>query len=97
MDIGQVRKQFSIMLVNTIRELRGETCIPLDNAPAPKKQIVVSRTFGKRVTELDFLEEAVSDLSLIHISEPTRRTPISYAVFCLKKKNQSTAPGRSLQ
>src|SRR5665647_1117384 len=22
-------------------------------------------------------------LSLIHISEPTRRTPISYAVFCL--------------
>ena len=27
------------------------------------------------------------DLSLIHISEPTRRTPISYAVFCLKKKN----------
>src|SRR5680860_1522718 len=27
-----------------------------------------------------------SYLSLIHISEPTRRTPISYAVFCLKKK-----------
>src|SRR5680860_1812974 len=26
----------------------------------------------------------VEDLSLIHISEPTRRTPISYAVFCLK-------------
>src|SRR5664279_2336172 len=25
-------------------------------------------------------------LSLIHISEPTRRTTISYAVFCLKKK-----------
>src|SRR5680860_97578 len=29
----------------------------------------------------------VQFLSLIHISEPTRRTPISYAVFCLKKKN----------
>src|SRR5664279_3481403 len=26
---------------------------------------------------------AVYNLSLIHISEPTRRTPISYAVFCL--------------
>ena len=26
-------------------------------------------------------------LSLIHISEPTRRTPISYAVFCLKKNS----------
>src|SRR5680860_865029 len=29
---------------------------------------------------------ALEDLSLIHISEPTRRTPISYAVFCLKQK-----------
>src|SRR5680860_1881305 len=28
---------------------------------------------------------AENGLSLIHISEPTRRTPISYAVFCLKK------------
>ena len=26
------------------------------------------------------------NLSLINISEPKRRTPISYAVFCLKKK-----------
>src|SRR5665647_999520 len=25
----------------------------------------------------------IQELSLIHISEPTRRTPISYAVFCL--------------
>src|SRR5665647_516644 len=29
--------------------------------------------------------ESILSLSLIHISEPTRRTPISYAVFCLKK------------
>src|SRR5450756_3207190 len=29
----------------------------------------------------------VDHLSLIHISEPTRLGMISYAVFCLKKKN----------
>src|SRR5450756_3111294 len=29
---------------------------------------------------------AVQELSLIHISEPTRLGMISYAVFCLKKK-----------
>src|SRR5665647_1456916 len=29
-----------------------------------------------------------SNTTLIHISEPTRRTPISYAVFCLKKKKK---------
>src|SRR5678815_2171428 len=30
--------------------------------------------------------EGERDLSLIHISEPTRLLSISYAVFCLKKK-----------
>src|SRR5665647_3889451 len=30
------------------------------------------------------VRKIVVGLSLIHISEPTRRTPISYAVFCLK-------------
>eukprot|EP00658_Telonema_sp_P-2_P020726 TRINITY_DN18217_c0_g1_i2.p1 TRINITY_DN18217_c0_g1~~TRINITY_DN18217_c0_g1_i2.p1 ORF type:complete len:422 (-),score=137.75 TRINITY_DN18217_c0_g1_i2:2-1267(-) len=31
----------------------------------------------------------VQDLSLIHISEPTRLLSISYAVFCLKKKKKT--------
>src|SRR5450759_904121 len=31
--------------------------------------------------------QIVGELSLIHISEPTRLGMISYAVFCLKKKN----------
>ena len=30
--------------------------------------------------------DEILKLSLIHISEPTRRYAISYAVFCLKKK-----------
>ena len=31
------------------------------------------------------LTEMAAYLSLIHISEPTRHSLISYAVFCLKK------------
>ena len=38
-------------------------------------------TDGKRFGNMQ------SALSLIHISEPTRPERISYAVFCLKKKN----------
>ena len=37
--------------------------------------------------KLNRLSLNLTGLSLIHISEPTRRTPISYAVFCLKNKN----------
>ena len=32
--------------------------------------------------------DKAEDLSLIHISEPTRQAEISYAVFCLKKKKK---------
>eukprot|EP00658_Telonema_sp_P-2_P070835 TRINITY_DN60221_c0_g1_i1.p1 TRINITY_DN60221_c0_g1~~TRINITY_DN60221_c0_g1_i1.p1 ORF type:complete len:181 (-),score=42.05 TRINITY_DN60221_c0_g1_i1:92-634(-) len=34
--------------------------------------------------------QAGQDLSLIHISEPTRLLSISYAVFCLKKKKRKS-------
>ena len=39
-----------------------------------------------RITAL-FIDGLKPILSLIHISEPTRLGMISYAVFCLKKKN----------
>src|SRR5680860_1618940 len=43
------------------------------------------KTLSAFVVIVFFLLMALpADLSLIHISEPTRRTPISYAVFCLK-------------
>src|SRR5660397_87411 len=47
---------------------------------------------GARVEAVDHLGDVLAlygirlDLSLIHISEPTRLRRISYAVFCLKKK-----------
>src|SRR5674536_137436 len=40
------------------------------------------------------LDAGSIDLSLIHISEPTRLLSISYAVFCLKKKKNETEKQR---
>eukprot|EP01016_Furgasonia_blochmanni_P001717 TRINITY_DN10677_c0_g1_i2.p1 TRINITY_DN10677_c0_g1~~TRINITY_DN10677_c0_g1_i2.p1 ORF type:complete len:348 (+),score=74.67 TRINITY_DN10677_c0_g1_i2:63-1106(+) len=45
------------------------------------------KTLYDRVCHLQALKNC-QDLSLIHISEPTRLGMISYAVFCLKKKNK---------
>src|SRR5680860_1196366 len=39
--------------------------------------------FGWADVAVPDTDQAGTFLSLIHISEPTRRTPISYAVFCL--------------
>ena len=42
--------------------------------------------FGRLTSEDQHKIETAMELSLIHISEPTRLRRISYAVFCLKKK-----------
>ena len=49
------------------------------------QQQVINIAYGMLSNQEDAYD-AAQELSLIHISEPTRRTPISYAVFCLKKK-----------
>ncbi len=46
-----IRKNFSIILERTVRELNGESCISLEEAPPAKQQIVCSRSFGERITD----------------------------------------------
>ncbi|WP_373094988.1 translesion error-prone DNA polymerase V subunit UmuC [Zhongshania sp.] len=59
-DLKTLRKQFSVVLERTARELNGESCLALEDVVSAKKQIVCSRSFGTRVEELTQLREAVS-------------------------------------
>ena len=54
-----IRKNFNVVLERTVRELNGESCISLEEAPPPKQQIVCSRSFGERITEYDAMRQAV--------------------------------------
>ncbi|EPS4527360.1 Y-family DNA polymerase [Citrobacter koseri] len=54
-----VRKNFTVVLERTVRELNGEACISLEEAPPAKQQIVCSRSFGERITTYDSLRQAV--------------------------------------
>ncbi|QHH99225.1 Y-family DNA polymerase [Acinetobacter dispersus] len=55
-----IRGQFSIVMHRTWLELRGQACIELEDTPPNKKQIISSRSFGQKVTELNDLKAAVS-------------------------------------
>jgi DNA polymerase V len=44
----------------TIRELRSESCIEIEEVEPAKKQIISSRSFGQPVTACDDLEEALA-------------------------------------
>ncbi|HGN8993567.1 TPA: Y-family DNA polymerase [Klebsiella michiganensis] len=54
-----IRKNFNVVLERTVRELNGEPCISLEEAPPPKQQIVCSRSFGQRITDYDELRQAI--------------------------------------
>lgn len=59
-DILRLRRRFGVVMERTVRELRGEPCLEMVEVSPPKQQIISSRTFGRYVTDLHKLEEAVS-------------------------------------
>src|SRR5665213_3846358 len=54
--------------------------------PEPPEPCMPSRPPGPPRPSRPPVGDPMPTLSLIHISEPTRQAEISYAVFCLKKK-----------
>lgn len=56
----RIRKVFNVVLERTVMELRGISCIELEEVAPAKQQIMVSRSFGERVYTLDELQHAVS-------------------------------------
>lgn len=56
----QLRHRLNVNVERTIRELNGIACIPLQEWPADKQQIFVTRSFGEKTTELASLLQHIS-------------------------------------
>lgn len=63
MPAARAREGWSVVLERTVRELQGVSCIELEQAPPPKQQIACTRSFGRPVTDLEPLIEAVSEFA----------------------------------
>ena len=59
-DPWTLRKQFSVVVEKTARELRGTPCLDLEQVAPPKQEICCSRMFGQRLRELPPIREAVA-------------------------------------
>ena len=59
-DAETIRARFSVVLERTVCELRGESCLDLQEVVPDKQQIMSSRSFGTLVYERADLEEAVA-------------------------------------
>ncbi|WP_318392861.1 Y-family DNA polymerase [Enterobacter sp.] len=58
-DIRFIRKHFNVVLERTVRELRGESCLELEEYAPAKQEIVSSRSFGERITDYDEMRQAI--------------------------------------
>ncbi|MDP2152220.1 MAG: Y-family DNA polymerase [Methylotenera sp.] len=67
-----MRREFSVVMEKTIRELNGDVCIELEEAPTAKKQILSSRSFGQPVRDYNSLAESIS-LYISRAAEKLRR------------------------
>jgi len=59
-DDKWVRSHMTITGLRTLMEMRGHSCMNIDDAPSAKKAIVSSRSFGQSVESLEFLRQSVS-------------------------------------
>lgn len=55
-----VRREMSVVGLRTWKELKGESCIDLEDMPMAKKSICTSRSFGQMLTNLVDIEQAVT-------------------------------------
>lgn len=63
-DSRRIRERFSVVLQRTVDELKGISCLPLEEVSAPQKQIMCSRSFGKEVTsKAEMLQAALAYVS----------------------------------
>jgi len=95
-----LRKQFSVLMERTIRELNGESCIPLEEIAPSKKQLVCSRGFGIPLSSLSELSEAVITYTT-RVAEKLRRQRSVVAMVYVfiqtnpfKKKDRQYNSGR---
>ncbi len=60
LDPGAMRAQFGVVMERTCSELRGVSCLALEDVTPAKQQIMSSRSFGIRISTLAELGEAVA-------------------------------------
>ncbi len=71
-DDQWIRKRMGIVGLRLVMELRGVSCLDLEQCPAPKQSLTCSRAFGRHISTLSAMEEAVSTYTS-RVAEKLRR------------------------
>ena len=75
-----IRKHIGVVGLRIVWELRGISCLSLIQCPPPKKSLMVSRSFGKPITTLEEMREAVATYTS-RAAEKLRRNTLAAGVL----------------
>src|SRR5262245_32797075 len=75
-----VRRELGIVGLRLVWELRGISCLPLAFCPSPKQSLMVSRSFGRPITTLIEMREAVATY-MTRAAEKLRRHHMATGVL----------------
>ena len=79
-DDQWIRKRMGIVGLRLVMELRGVSCLDLEQCPASKQGLTCSRAFGKLISTLTEIEEAVS-VYTSRVAEKLRRERLTATVL----------------
>ncbi len=79
-DRRWIRQRMTVVGARIVEELRGVSCLPLEQCPSQKKSLTCSRSFGVPVESLAELREAVA-LYLSRAAERLRRFRLAAGVL----------------
>lgn len=97
-DLAWIKKRFSVTLLRTVMELQGTPALELEETPPPKKGITTSRSFGRVVTSLDEIKEAVASFIAVAAEKLRAQESLSsrLTVFVYDKERRAESASCSL-
>jgi len=79
-DDHWIRKRMGIVGCRLVMELRGVSCMDLEQCPAPKQSLTCSRAFGTLINTVEEMEEAIS-VYTSRVAEKLRREQLAATVL----------------
>jgi DNA polymerase V len=84
----QIRTHFGVVLERTCNELRGISCLALEDIAAAKKQIMSSRSFGVPVRRIEELRESVATYLARGAEKLRKQHSVCAAVYVFIQTNR---------
>ena len=85
--VGWVRKNMTVTGERTFRELYGISCLSLEEVAPPKKNIMVSRSFGKMIPDIENIGEALVTYDCMGAAKLRKQKSKAKAIYVFLETN----------